>query len=170
MIKYLVVVAVIAACSKSSSDSGSSKAGPGASKPNAPAGTPCERKLVSVEDVAGILTEPITGTKPLNGDAQTCDFITATDAHGGPGIRVSVREGLGKQTIEMLKAGKMNVEGTPLPGVGDEALFVKDLREVNATKNDTLCDVALSGSAVIDHYTDLDKKLGVICTKIFAKL
>jgi hypothetical protein len=169
--KYLFAAVVIAACSKSSSDSGSTKAGPGASKPNTqPAGTPCDRKLVSAEDVAGILTEPITGTKPLKGDAQTCYFITATDDQGGPSIRVTVREGLGKQTIEMLKSGKMNIEGTPLAGVGDEAAWVKDLSEVNATKNDVLCNVALAGSAVIGHYTDLANKLGANCNKIYAKL
>jgi len=169
VIKYLVVVAVIAACSKSSSDS--NNASPGASKPNAPpAGTPCDRKLVSTEDVAGILAEPITGMKPLEGDKQTCYLITADDAHGGPKIRVSVREGLGTQTIAMLKSGKMNVEGTPLAGVGDEALWVNDLKEINATKNDVLCNVGLAGSAVIGHYTDLQTKLGAICNKIFAKL
>jgi hypothetical protein len=162
---------VIAACSKSSSDAGSDKPSAGATKPNAPAGTPCDRKLVTAEDVAGILTEPITGTKPLTGDPNTCYFITATsESQGGPGIRVTVREGAGKGDLEALKSGKMNIEGTPLPGVGDEAMWVNLLKEVHATKNNVLCNTALDGSAVIGHYTDVDKKLGEICNKIFAKL
>jgi hypothetical protein len=169
--RYLLAVVVIAACSRSSSDSGSSNASPGATKSAAqPAGTPCERKLIAAADVAGIFPEPITGTKPLAGDAQTCYFITADDEHGGPQIRVTVRDGSGTRTIAAWKSGKMGSDATPLAGVGDEAIWVDALKEVNATKNNTLCNVALAGSAVIGHYTDLNKKLGDVCNKIFAKL
>jgi hypothetical protein len=176
--KHLLVIAMIAACSKSSSDSGATSSGSGSSKPSPTskpnaqpaAGNPCERNLVTAADLAGILSEPITGTKPLQGDAQTCYFITASDDHGGPQIRVTVRDRLGKTTIASWKSGKMGTDATPLAGVGDEALWVDALKEVNATKNDTLCNVALAGSAVIGHYTDLQTKLGAICNKIFAKL
>jgi hypothetical protein len=48
-------------------------------------GNACGRKLLSVSDVGGILQEPITGTAPLEGDPQTCYFVTATtESEGGP--------------------------------------------------------------------------------------
>jgi hypothetical protein len=161
---YMLVIS--AACSKSGSDTSSDKSS--AARP-APEDTTqlCDRKLVTAADVAGILTEPITGTKPI--ERAGCELITATHAQGGPGISVTFRPTNGKATIAMWRSGKMGSEAEPLAGVGDDAVWVSALKEVDVTKSDALCVVALSGSALIGHYgADLPAKLAAVCTKLFA--
>lgn len=174
---YLPCLLVLLACSKSNpnSSAGGGSAAPSAAtdhaanQPTGPAGTVCERHLLTAADVGGILDEPITGTKPLEHDAQTCYFITATNAGGGPELRVTLRPANGKATIKSWLSGQMGADATPVPGVGDSAVWVADLKKIVAEKNDVLCEVALGGSAVLAKATpELMTKLGALCTKIFA--
>jgi hypothetical protein len=159
----LLALLFLAACSKTpGSDNAAHPAGE-------PVGNACDRKLLSVDDVAGIVGPPITGTSPLRGDPQTCYFDTATsESEGGPRIMVSLRPGLGKVTVDSYKAGKMNVPVAPLQGVGESAVWVEEAHEVDAQKNDLLCVAEAGGSALAA--LDLQKKLGALCNRIFARI
>ncbi|HEY4972344.1 MAG TPA: hypothetical protein VII41_01980, partial [Steroidobacteraceae bacterium] len=53
------------------------------SAPNA-AMAVCDGRSLKPEDLAGILSAPITDTKPVPGDAQSCEFATA----GFPAITI----------------------------------------------------------------------------------
>jgi hypothetical protein len=126
----------------------------------------CNRHILRVEDVAGILTTPITGTQPLPGDAQSCEFVTATF----PAIIVSVRPGLGRTTVDDWATGKMPLNSGPLPGVGDDAVWLDTLHEVIAQKNALLCDIQVrgGGSDLALNSMALSGVLGALCNKIFA--
>jgi hypothetical protein len=66
--------------------------------------------------------------------------------------------------VEYWLSGK--APATALPGVGARAAWVRDLREVIATKNNLLCDIeapASGGSAEAAQ-----KKIAALCIKIFA--
>ena len=106
-------------------------------------GNVCDRKLLTLGDVAGILDQPVTGTKPLQGDPQTCYFISANNDQGGPELRITLRPGHGRAALESFTSGKMNAYATwkPLAGVGDEAVWLPDLHEIDARKGNTLCVV-----------------------------
>ena len=169
---------VLAACSKSAPGAGPPTAA-GADKTvrSANPGNVCERKLLTADDVAGILSEPITGTKPLTGDAQTCYFITANESHGGPELKVTLRPGMGVATLATFTSGKMDqyVSWKPLAGVGDGAVWKPDLHEVTAQKDNVLCEVApgpLGMSAELTNAGEAaqQQKLGALCNKIFAAL
>jgi hypothetical protein len=165
---YLIAIAasmcVLGACSQSASQPN------GANAAAAAPGNACDRKLLSVSDVSGILQEPITGTTPLKGDPQTCYFVTATtESQGGPEIMVSVRPGLGRVTLKAWVDGHMGTTGTKIGGVGDDAIWVSELKELDAQKNDLLCVVSIAGSGVIGHYDGLPQKLSGLCNKIFAQ-
>ncbi len=156
-------VCMLGACSKTAS---STSAG-------SPASSVCDQKLLTAQDMDGILSEPITATKNLNSDAQTCYFITATYDHGGPEIKVTLRPGLGKVTLGTFSSGQMKEYATsePLSGVGEEAVWLTDLREINARKGDLLCDIraqGLSSELAKAPVETLQKKLGALCNKIFA--
>ena len=132
-------------------------------------GNACDRKLLSVSDVGGILQEPIIGTAPLKGDPQTCYFVTSTtESQGGPEIMVSLRPGLGRVTLKTWIDGKMGTTATKIGGVGDDAVWVSELKELDAQKDDLLCVVSVAGSGVIGHYDGLPQKLSDLCNKIFA--
>jgi hypothetical protein len=121
---------------------------------------------VRAEDFAGILNAPIKGAEPLAGDAQSCAFLTASY----PAIIVSVRPGLGRATVDDWAAGKMALDGRPLLGVGDSAVWLETLLEVVAQKNAVLCDIQVRGGAG-DLAVDLNalpSALGAVCNKIFA--
>lgn len=164
---FLVTPFLLAACSQGPSASANASAAALAKVVNA-----CDRKLLTATDMAGILSAPITGTKPLKGDAQTCYFITATtDSQGGPEIMISVRPGLGKATLGTFTSGKMDAyaKSTPMTGVGDSAVWLPGTYEVDAQKNNVLCVASINGSAVIEHKPDdLQKRLGDLCNKVFA--
>ena len=134
------------------------------------AGNACERHLLSAADAAGILSEPITGTKPLKGDPQTCYFITASEAQGGPRLMVSIRPGLGRVTVKAWADGSMPVKGIPLGGVGDSAVWVSETNEVNAQKNDLLCNIGVHGVSreLLREPAEEQRKVGALCNKIFA--
>ena len=102
----------------------------------APAINVCDPKLVSQADIAPILGEAVTSVKPLAGDPQSCVFTTASFSS----VTVSLRPGLGQVTVDTWASGKMPVSATPLPGVGDRAVWQSTLHEVISTKNNLLCD------------------------------
>jgi hypothetical protein len=147
---------------------GCSKPGPGnaASSPpssgssaaaSAPSGNACDRKLLTAADVSSILSGPIT-VGPLEGDPQTCIF-TAGDNR----VTVSLRPGVGDATVQTVLSGGENVAATPLSGVGDKAAWTSILHEVNATKNNLLCDIQSAGTAGATQ-----QAVGALCNKIFA--
>lgn len=132
-------------------------------------GSACDRKLLTVADVGGILTDPISGAQPVPGDPQSCEFTTA----GFSAITVSLRPGLGRTTVETWTAGRMPVPATPLAGVGDEAAWADALTEVIAEKNDLLCDVQVSGLAPSlrrGPAPGQEKAIGALCNTIFGRI
>jgi len=127
LIAIAASICLLGACSKSVNQAGDLSAAAAAP------GNACGRKLLSVSDVGGILQEPITGTAPLEGDPQTCYFVTATtESEGGPEIMVSLRPGLGRITLKTWLDAKMNTTATKIGGVGDDAIWVPDLKEIDA--------------------------------------
>jgi len=70
---------------------------------------------------------------------------------------------LGDLTVKTVLAGGENVSATPLTGVGDRAAWTPMLHEVNATKNNLLCDIQGPGN---DNATQ--QTLGALCNKIYA--
>jgi hypothetical protein len=126
----------------------------------------CDRHILQAEDVAGILNAPITAAKSLAGDAQSCEFSTASF----PAITVSVRPGLGRTTVEAWASGKMPLTTSPLPGVGEAAVWQDSLHEVIAQKNALLCDIQVRGGSgdMAVNSNALRATLGALCNKIFA--
>lgn len=131
-------------------------------------GNVCDRKLLVAADVAGILSEPVTGTKPLKGDPDTCYFITATDEQGGPELGVTLRATSGRAAIKSWLDGRMGADAVPVSGIGESAVWVSELSELNAQKDDRLCVIALGGSAMIQRREDFQKKAGDLCNRILA--
>ncbi len=137
----------------------------------ADSGNVCDRKLLSVKDLEGILSEPITGTAPLEGDAQTCYFITATTENsGGPEIMISLRPGVGKITIQTWEDGRMDTPATRVSGVGDSAVWIAATKELNAEKNNLLCVAGIGGSGLVGQHDDLQRKLGGLCNTVFSRV
>lgn len=130
------------------------------------AGSVCDHHILKPEDVVGILSASITAFQPLPGDAQSCVFTTASF----PAITVSVRPGVGRQTVEAWAAGRMPLESSPLPGVGESAVWQDSLHEVIAQKNALLCDIQVRAGAsdFAISSSALPATLGVLCNKIFA--
>ena len=101
-----------------------------------------------------------------DGDPQSCAFETA----GFASVTISLRPGLGNATVDTWSSGRMPASATPLSGVGDGAVWAADLEEVIATKNNLLCDIGVTGppgAALPDKV--VQKRLGDLCTKIFAR-
>ena len=125
----------------------------------------CDRKLVTEQDAIGVLGTPVTGTKSILGDAQSCEFTTA----GFESLTVTVRPGHGMAAVGMYTTGKMDAydKSQPLGGVGDEAVRSLSLNRITARKGDLLCEITGPGLATssIDLTT---QKLGALCNKIFA--
>lgn len=121
---------------------------------------------LKIEDVAGLLTAPIMTTRPVSGDAQSCEFLTA----GFPAIILSVRPGLGAATVEGWLNGKMPLKVSGLAGIGDAAVWQETLHELIAQKNGLLCDIQVRGSAddIALGLQTLPDALGALCNKIFA--
>jgi hypothetical protein len=132
------------------------------------AGSACERKLLTAADAATVIGGPITGTRPLAGDRGACEFTTA----GHASVIVSLRPN-GKATLAVWKSGRMPVSGTPLAGVGDEAVWVGSLDEVVAERNDLLCDIQVNGFAAVLHDRSAaaeQKAVGALCNRIFEEV
>jgi len=160
----------VGSCSKAGANTGPGKTGTAATGQSA-----CDRKLLTADDVGGILSDPVVGTKDLKGDPQTCYFLTKTsESAGGPELMITLRPGLGRATIETYTSGRMKeyATSTPLPGVGDGAVWLPDLHEVDAQKNDVLCIVQPHGlrkELARGPVEVLQKRLGGLCTTIFQR-
>jgi hypothetical protein len=153
-----VLSITLAACSKSASHTTASAA---ASSP-APAGNACDRKLLTAADVTDLLGAPVTETKTIPGDAQSCEFGTA----GYNSVTVTIRPGLGDVTVQTWVDGKMPVSAAPMSGVGDRAAWVAELSEVVATKANLLCDIQVSGGS--KRSATQQAAIGALCNKVFA--
>jgi len=157
---------LLAACSKVPASGGASASAPAPATAaptvaSVPAGTACDRKLITAVDVAPLLSEAVSDMKPLQGDPQSCVFDTA----GFSSVTVSLRPGLGTVTIDMIKSGKTNQTVTDLPGVGERAVWDPVLKEVDAEKKGELCSIGAMGPATAGATSD---KVGALCAKIFA--
>jgi hypothetical protein len=62
-------------------------------------------------------------------------------------LTISLRPGLGRTTVDTWAAGKMPVSVTNVSGVGERAVWQSTLKEINAEKNDLLCDIGVVGPA-----------------------
>jgi len=155
----LAVCATFASCAKQPG------AGLASTSMAAPA-SPCETLVLKAADLGGLLQAPVTHAMDLAGDGQSCAFLTT----GFSAITVSVRPGLGRASLDAWLAGKMSLAVTPLPGVGDAAVWQDTLHEIIARKDDLLCDIQLR--AVSDDIAvaadALPGALGALCNRIFA--
>jgi hypothetical protein len=161
----ICVVALLAGCSKSAAPGNPDANAKGAGATLAVTPSLCDRHILKIEDLGGILSAPITETQPLPGDAQSCEFITAAF----PAIIVSVRPGLGRTTVDAWATGIMPLQSAPLPGVGDGAVWLDTLHEVVAQKNALLCDIQVrgGGSDLLLNSKALPGAVGALCNKIF---
>jgi hypothetical protein len=161
----VVLLITLAGCSKPMIGNGSSQAvAPGGASvavasASPPAGSACDRKLLTATDVSAILKGTVT-VGPLPGDPQSCIFRSNDETFD---LTVSLRPGQGDLTVKTVLAGGENVSATPLTGVGDRAAWTPMLHEVNATKNNLLCDIQAPGNNSATQQT-----LGALCNKIFA--
>jgi hypothetical protein len=158
----LVALLAVSACSKPATKGAagaSASATPAAA--SAPVGNACDRKIIVAADVAPLFDEPITKEETLAGDAQTCTFTTT----GFSLVHISIRPGLGDTSVDLVQSGKTNQTVTPLAGVGERAVWDPLLKEVEATKGNTLCDISFIGPATSKATSD---KVGALCNKIFA--
>ena len=159
------VLAILGGCTKSSDGPArSTSASTHVASATRPTGNACDRKLLTIADIADIVDGPIATVAAIPGDAESCKFSTA----GFSSITVSLRSA-GRMTVTTWKSGRMPLPSTPLFGVGDDAVWVPDLHEVVAEKSDVLCDIevhgmapALRGSVVLQQ-----QKIGALCTKVF---
>jgi hypothetical protein len=162
----ICVLALAAGCSEGAAPINPKAGSKGAGRTPALTASVCDRHILKIEDVGGILSAPITDTQPLPGDAQSCEFITAAF----PAIIVSVRPGLGRTTVDAWATGKMPLDSAPLPGVGDGAVWLETLHEVVAQKDALLCDIQVrgGGSDLVLNTKALPGAVGALCNKIFA--
>jgi hypothetical protein len=161
----LILLLVLGACSKPVSNTGAAASQSVANAATStPAGNACDRKLVTSADAAEILGEPVASEKALPGDAQSCVFTTADFTR----LTISLRPGLGRATVDTWAAGKMPMPVTNVSGVGERAVWQSTLKEINAEKNDLLCDIGVVGPGPSAGATP--EKLGALCNKIFAAI
>jgi hypothetical protein len=161
----LILLLALAACSKPLSNTGAAASqGAGNGGAGTPAGNACDRKLVTSADAAEILGEPVAPEKTLPGDAQSCVFKTADFTT----LTISLRPGLGRATVDTWAAGKMPLPVTNVSGVGERAVWQSTLKEINAEKNNLLCDIGVVGPGHKAGATP--EKLGALCNKIFAAM
>ena len=173
----IVMAAVlgVAACSKTpptASAAAPNGTAAGAQTASAPTGSVCNLKLLDISDVDGILEKPVTGTKPLQGDTQTCYFTTG---QAMAKVKVSLRPGLGDATLTSYTSGHMGefAKWQALNGVGDKAVWKPQLNEVTATKNNVLCETGPEAGAMfldpqLRQSGKAYERLGALCNKVFA--
>ena len=89
----------------------------------------------------------------------TADFTTLT---------ISLRPALGRTTVDTWAAGNMPMPVTDVSGVGERAVWQSTLKEINAEKNNLLCDIRVVGPGHNAGATP--EKLGALCNKIFAAM
>ena len=126
----------------------------------------CDVLTLKTPDLAPLLTAPITRATSLEGDGQSCAFLTT----GFASITVSVRPGLGRASLDAWSNGRMPLAARPLTGVGDAAVWQDTLHEIIAQKNDLLCDIQVRGSGddIAMGSEVLPSELGALCNRIFS--
>jgi len=159
------VLCTVVACSQPASGTGASAGKATDQSATVAPGNACERKLISAQDVAGLFDEPITSSKNIPGDPQSCEFSTA----GFSSLTISVRPGQGIAAVDMYTSGKMDdfEKSAPLAGVGDAAVRSMQLNRIVARKGDLLCEVTGPGGARGADDPAVHT-LGMLCKKIFA--
>ncbi len=165
-IATVCALGVLTACSKGPAPAKAETVARGTGGTLAEATSVCDRHILKLEDVGGILSAPVTGTESLPGDAQSCEFTTAAF----PAIIISVRPGVGRTTVDAWATGKMPLQTTPLAGVGDTAVWQDTLHEIIAQKDAVLCDIQVRGGRGDLALNDkaLPLVVGALCNKIFA--
>jgi hypothetical protein len=141
-------------------------AAPGASAPAALAENLCDRALLSIADVSGILTEPIVAARPVPGDAQSCEFDTA----GFPAIIATVRPGRGRAELSAWVTGKLPLAVESMPGVGESAVWQDALQKLISQRDNVLCEIQIRGEGtdLAGAAANLAPKAGVLCNELFA--
>jgi len=158
------VCCMFAACSQQAPGAGTSSGQPTGSA-SAVAGNACERKLITAQDVAALFTVPVTTSKTIPGDPQSCEFSAA----GFSSVTISVRPGHGMAAVGMYTSGKMGEfeQSAPLTGVGDAAVRSLLLNRIVARKGDLLCEITGPGSAKGADDPAIHV-IGALCNRIFA--
>lgn len=172
-ITTLIVFAYsLAACSQGAPTASSAPAATPTASMTPKTGSVCDLKLLGIADVDGILDKPITGTKPLQGDAQTC-YFTAGEAMAE--VKVSLRPGLGDAALASYASGHMSeyAKWQALSGVGDKAVWNPQLNEVTATRDNVLCETGPGAGAIflnkeLRESGKAYERLGALCNKVFA--
>jgi hypothetical protein len=164
-------ICAVAACSQSTP--GTSPA-PSSSAAVKIAGNVCDQKLLTAADFTGVTASPVTSTKLLAGDPQTCTFVAGTDAQQEEFV-VSLRAGLGRATIGAFTSGHMNefAKWQPFSGAGESAIWMPELGELQAQKSDVLCDAHPSAMSHAFDKTDAatrQKQLATLCNTVFDRL
>jgi hypothetical protein len=126
-------------------------------------GTPCARGLVTRDDAAALLGEPVTSMQPVEGLPSACRFETAS--HSGMTVRVA--PGGGSGTVSASASPSMPVPFTPLPGVGGRAEWQAATHTLVAVKGDALCQISVDGPPAATAAATADN-LGALCNRIFA--
>jgi hypothetical protein len=161
----LILLLVLSACSKPVPKTGAAASqGAGNVAASIAAGNACDRNLVTSADAAEVLGAPVASEKALEGDAQSCVFTTADFTT----LTISLRPGLGRTTVDTWAAGQMPMPVTSVSGVGERAVWQSTLKEINAEKNNVLCDIGVVGPA--HRVGATPEKLGALCNKIFAAM
>ena len=157
---------LLAACATFASCSKQPGAGLTSASAAAAPASPCEILVLKAADLGGLLQAPITHATDLAGDGQSCAFLTT----GFSAITISVRPGLGRASLDAWAAGKMSLPVSPLPDVGDAAVWQDTLHEIIARKNNLLCDIQLRGvnDDIAVAQDALPRALGALCNRIFA--
>jgi hypothetical protein len=162
LVSLLALAGLLCACNRPPGGQASGAPSAGDARAAASARSACDRQLIAVADLAGILDSPVVETKNIPGDPQSCVFNTG----GFPAVVVSLRPTNGR----IWSSGKMPISAVPLAGVGDHAAWVDSLHEVDAEKDDVLCVVEARDPGA--HYrsapAELQQRLGALCNKIFA--
>lgn len=168
VLSTVLALTALTACTKHDASASSSAAAsaPAGASARAGSGNACDAKLITQQDVSDIFSVPITGEKPIPGDAQTCEFEA-----GASSIQITVRPGHGNARVQQWVDGTVPVPASPLAGVGDRAMWQSNLHEVIAEKNNLLCDIkAMDFGGVLKDPSPaaMQKKIGALCNKIFA--
>ena len=130
-------------------------------------GNPC--RVITAADVAGILLTPATSRPgPTSG---TCMYQTATRAN----VTIGVAQGNEAKGAWMFATTYSGTEKA-ISGIGDQALFRVDGTTLIARRGDRSCRVDVVGydnseamnSITKDRGPALARKLGALCTKLFA--
>ena len=157
----LPLTLIITGCSQSAAPSGGNAAlapaGAAVTPTSGDASTAVGCHGLSQADVQPLLSGPITAVKPAPSDPDTCVFSTA----GFSSISVTVRSSGGKDTLQSWHKGPV----TPVPGVGDDAVWEAGIQELVASKGDVLCTVSAMGSEVAAATATTES---AVCSKVFA--